>query len=95
MRTLIAWEIRTAIVKTVSTERMRGKTWRQRLELATGPLRALRVPHRERTDGKQILVYDDVFTEGQTLNEVARRLKRDGGATRVCGVTLMRQCFGR
>ena len=40
-------------------------------------------------------MYDDVFTGGHTLNEVAHRLKRDGGAARVCGVTLVRQRFGR
>jgi len=83
-----------AIIKTAATERMMGKTWRQRYEIATGPLReALSVPDPARTTGKEILVYDDVFTDGQTLNEVARCLIDEGGATRVCGVTLMRQPF--
>ncbi len=85
-----------AIVKTAPTEPMVGKKWKQRHELATGPLRAaLRVPNPARTAGKAILVYDDIFTDGQTLNEVARCLIYDGDATRVCGVTLMRQPFGR
>lgn len=40
------------------------------------------------------LVYDDVFTDGLTLREIARKL-RDAGATRVCGVTLCRQEYRR
>jgi predicted amidophosphoribosyltransferase len=85
-----------AIVKTAPTERMVGKNWKQRREIAIGPLRdALRVPNPAQTAGKAILVYDGIFTDGQTLNEVARCLILEGGATRVCGVTLMRQPFGR
>jgi predicted amidophosphoribosyltransferase len=34
-----------------------------------------------------------VFTDGLTLNEVARALRRAGAAA-VCGVTLCRQPFG-
>jgi predicted amidophosphoribosyltransferase len=85
-----------AIEKIAATDRMMGKTWRERFELARGPLRdALRVSDPARTHGKQILVYDDVFTDGHTLNEVACCLHRHGGATRVCGVTLTRQPYGR
>jgi predicted amidophosphoribosyltransferase len=40
-----------------------------------------------------ILVYDDVFTDGHTLYEVARCLKLQGGAADVCGVTLARQIY--
>ena len=43
--------------------------------------------------GKHVLVYDDVFTDGLTLNEVARALRR-AGADEVCGVTLCRQPYG-
>jgi predicted amidophosphoribosyltransferase len=85
-----------AIEKIAATERMMGKKWRQRFDLARGPLRhALRVSDPARTDGKQILVYDDVFTNGHTLNEVACCLRLSGGATRVCGITLARQPHGR
>ena len=44
---------------------------------------------------QDILVYDDVFTDGFTLREVARALIENGGARRVCGVTLTRQPWKR
>ena len=37
-----------------------------------------------------MLVYNDVFTDGLTMNEVARCLREQGGAAAVCGVTLAR-----
>jgi predicted amidophosphoribosyltransferase len=40
--------------------------------------------------GKTIMVYDDVFTGGHTLNAVARRL-REAGAVKVVGLALARQ----
>ena len=83
-----------AIIKTKPTTSMTNKTWQQRHEIATTELRdALHVPDRDRTEGRSILVYDDVFTDGHTLYEVARCLKRQGGAAEVCGVTLARQSF--
>jgi predicted amidophosphoribosyltransferase len=39
--------------------------------------------------GRRILIVDDVFTTGTTLNAAARRLK-DRGATAVCGLTILR-----
>ncbi len=42
-------------------------------------------------DRLSAVVYDDVFTDGFTLNEVARCLKNKGNANEVCGVTLARQ----
>jgi predicted amidophosphoribosyltransferase len=41
-----------------------------------------------------VLVFDDVFTDGFTLREVARALQA-AGANSVCGVTLTRQPFRR
>ena len=83
-----------AIIKAAATERLTGKTWKQRRDIAIGPLReALQVPDANRTRGKHILVYDDVFTDGQTLNEVARCLKLAGEANSVSGVTLARQPY--
>jgi predicted amidophosphoribosyltransferase len=85
-----------AIVKTAETDRFVGKTWGQRKEIAEGSLReALAIPDVTVTRGKSILVYDDVFTDGFTLREVARKLKLDGDATVVCGVTLTRQPWNR
>jgi predicted amidophosphoribosyltransferase len=85
-----------AIIKTAATTPMTNKNWKQRHEIAQSELReALDVPDPDRTRGKTILVYDDVFTDGHTLNEVARCLKLKGEASQVCGVTLARQPYGR
>lgn len=84
------------VIKTVETERMRGKTYQERRTNAEGPLRAaLRVPDPSLTRGRRIVVVDDVFTDGLTLREVARVLMREGGAAEIHGVTLARQPFGR
>jgi predicted amidophosphoribosyltransferase len=62
-----------------------------RISVAEDKLRkALVVKHPERVRGKQVLVYDDTFTDGCTLNEVARALQL-AGTKRVCGITLCRQ----
>jgi predicted amidophosphoribosyltransferase len=83
-----------AIVKTAVTPPLVGRTWQQRREIAEGELRdSLRVPNRRRTEGQAILVYDDVFTDGFTLREVARCLREEGGAAMVCGLSLTRQPF--
>jgi predicted amidophosphoribosyltransferase len=83
-----------AIIKTGPTESFAKKTYAQRRDLAQTELRdALQVPDPRRTKGTRILVYDDVFTDGHTLNEVARALMFLGGAREVCGVTLCRQPY--
>lgn len=51
---------------------------------------ALTVPDPDRVRGRQILVVDDVFTDGSTLREVALAL-RDAGAAGVSGLMLARQ----
>jgi predicted amidophosphoribosyltransferase len=85
-----------AIVKTQKTEPFVRKTWADRKTIAEGDLRAaLEIPDTSRTEGNAILVYDDVFTDGFTLREVARALVENGGARRVCGVTLTRQPWTR
>lgn len=85
-----------AIVRTAAVPRMVGHTWRERKDIAEGPLRAaLAVTDLDRTRDATILVYDDVFTDGFTLREVARCLRVDGGAAEVCGVTLTRQPWNR
>jgi len=84
------------IVKTKPTETMVGKSYAQRRAYAETELRAaLAVPASARTSGKRVLVYDDVFTDGLTLNEVARTLRGEGKAAVVCGVTLCRQPWRR
>ena len=81
-----------AIVKTGPTESLMGKSYARRREIGETELRAaLKVPDPDRTRAKRILVYDDVFTDGRTLDEVARALRGAGEARAVCGVTLCRQ----
>lgn len=82
-----------AIKKTGPTPKMVELTYRQRSEAA----RAQLAPLLEVTDpaivaGKKVLVYDDVFTTGTTLREVALKLKA-AGADSVDAVVLARQPF--
>ncbi len=79
-----------AVTKTGETPGMAGRGWAARQELARGPLRAaLAVPAPDLVAGRQVLVLDDVLTEGSTLREVARALRR-AGATDVAGLVLAR-----
>lgn len=71
--------------------KMVGLTWGERSGVARfqlGPL--LHVPDPSRVAGRSVLVYDDVFTSGTTLREVARKLL-DAGAASVDVVVLARQ----
>lgn len=80
-----------AIIQTAETERFVGKNWRQRKAIAEGPLRAaLVVPEPDKVAGKRILVFDDVFTEGFRIREVARALIH-AGARDVSEIVLARQ----
>jgi predicted amidophosphoribosyltransferase len=94
----IAWPFEyDLLVKDAPTERFatRGavKPWRERKQIAEGSLRAaLRVPNPARVAGRRILVFDDVFTEGFTIREVAKALI-DQGAIEVSEVVLARQPF--
>lgn len=82
------------IVKTSPTTRFVGRGWKERYRIAVQEIRpALTVTDRAAVEGKKILVFDDVFTDGLNLNEVARALRLRGGATEVCGLTLMRTKF--
>ncbi len=53
---------------------------------------ALKVIDPDAVKGNDVLVFDDVFTSGLTLREVARKLKA-AGAGHVAGVVLARQPF--
>jgi predicted amidophosphoribosyltransferase len=80
------------IAKTRPTARLARLDHRERRRVAEEQLRpALRVIDRGRTAGRRILVVDDVFTDGRTLDEVARALRLQGGAREVCGLALCRQ----
>ena len=81
-----------AIVKTGPTPPLAGRPHRERRRVAEEKLRTvLRVPDPTRTAQRRVLVVDDVFTDGRTLDEVARALRLQGGARVVCGVSLCRQ----
>jgi predicted amidophosphoribosyltransferase len=89
------WPFRLDVVtKTAPTPPFRGRTWQQRHDIAVGQLRsALAVRDPEIVRGRRVLVFDDVYTEGLTLREVARVL-RLAGAIEVSEVVLARQPYG-
>lgn len=79
------------IIKTKETTSLTGQSWARRRELAENEIRSsLIVPAPGRVKGMSILVFDDVFTDGSTLREVARALQR-AGANAVSQVVLARQ----
>jgi predicted amidophosphoribosyltransferase len=81
-----------AIAKARRTQPMAQRNWRERKQIAETELRdALVVANPSRTRGRRILVFDDVFTDGLTLREVARCLLGQGGAREVAGIYLARQ----
>jgi predicted amidophosphoribosyltransferase len=81
------------IVKTRSTPKMQGHSYQERRAISEEELRdSLQVTRKQSIRNQRVLVYDDVFTDGLTLNEVARAL-RLAGAVEVCGVTLCRQPY--
>jgi predicted amidophosphoribosyltransferase len=82
-----------AIVKVAETPGMQGRTWAERQRLAAGPIRqSLAVPDREAVAAMRVLVFDDVLTEGSTMREVARALRR-AGAREVVGLVLARPAW--
>jgi predicted amidophosphoribosyltransferase len=82
------------IAKSGPTGRFLGISPRERREIAEGELRAaLSVPEPERVAGRRVLVFDDVFSEGYSLREMARVLTR-AGATEVAGLVLARRKGG-
>ncbi len=89
------WPIRLDVmVKTQPTPRLKDQpSWRARAIVAEdeiGP--SLEVLDPSAIDGRSILVFDDVFTGGLTLREIASKL-RDAGAHHVAGLVLARQPF--
>lgn len=82
-----------AIIRTKEVGRFAGKSYQQRRALADGDLfDSIHVTEPQKIADRKILVYDDVFTTGLTLQTVATRL-RASGATDVCGVSLVRAPF--
>ena len=81
------------VVKTAETPGMTGRSWAERQCIARGPLRrSLSVPDPPAVAGAQVLVLDDVLTEGSTLREVALALRR-AGASDVAGLVIGRPAW--
>jgi phosphoribosyl transferase-like protein len=82
------------IAKTKATTRFKdARDWHERHRIAKEEIRpALEVLRPELVDGRRVLVFDDVFTDGLTLREVARAL-RGKGAVQVSEIVLARQPF--
>jgi predicted amidophosphoribosyltransferase len=76
------------VVKEQETPGMAGLGWAARQAVARGPLRRSLRASRP-LGGAQVLVFDDVLTEGSTLREVAGVL-RAAGASDVAALVLAR-----
>lgn len=84
---------RDVMTKTAMTPTMAGLPFGQRAQMAETQLRpALQVSDPAAVAGKLVLVFDDVFTAGLTLREVAFKLKA-AGAAGVAGIVLARQPY--
>lgn len=85
------WDIAAGtVVKDCDTTPMSGTSRFRRAAIAERELRsALRVPDVSAVRGRRVIVVDDVFTEGSTLQEVARVLL-ESGAAEVAGLVLAR-----
>jgi len=81
----------TALVRTVVTEPQTSLTRQERLRNLR---RAFKVRDAEPFDGRRVLLIDDVFTTGTTLNECAKIL-RSAGAASVSALTLARTMDSR
>ena len=82
------------IAKSGPTGRFLGISPAERRRIAEGELRAaLSVPEPERVVGRRVLVFDDVYSEGFSLREMARVLL-GAGAAEVAGLVLTRRKGG-
>ncbi len=82
------------IAKSGPTGRFLGISAEARREIAEGELRdKLSVPEPERVAGRRILVFDDIYSEGYSLREMARVLL-EAGAAEVAGLVLARRKGG-
>ena len=82
------------IAKSGPTARFLGTSTHARQRIAEGELRAaLSIPTPARVAGRRVLVFDDVYSEGFALREMARVLLA-AGATEVAGLVLTRRKGG-
>jgi predicted amidophosphoribosyltransferase len=89
------WPFAPGLVdKSGPTGRFLGISPEARREIAEGELRAaLSVPQPERVVGRRILVFDDIYSEGYSMREMARALL-EAGAAEVAGLVLARRKGG-
>lgn len=81
-----------AVVKSTRTDKMTSlSTYAERRDIGPTLQKAFTVPDRARTVGRRLIVVDDVFTTGTTLNSVSEVLRRQGGAREIVSITLARQ----
>lgn len=88
------WAVEPGLVQKVAeTPGMAGLGWSDRQAVARGPLRASLVagPSGDLA-GAQVLLFDDVLTEGSTMREVAAVLRR-AGASDVGALVLARPAW--
>jgi len=84
------WMIdRGAVLKRSETPPMRGLPWWRRQAVAAGPLRQALAVRDATLTGARVLIFDDVMTEGSTLQEVATKLLA-AGASEAAGLVLSR-----
>lgn len=70
-----------------------ARTWAERHAIATTFIRqSLLVPEMPDLHSAHVLVIDDLFTDGLTLDEIARALG-DAGANRICGLSVARRIY--
>jgi predicted amidophosphoribosyltransferase len=79
-----------AIIKTGPTVRSAGRTAAAKRAAARELRRLLRVPDPTATEGRRIIVFDDVCTTGSQLDAVADCLLGEGHAAEIRGLTLAR-----
>jgi predicted amidophosphoribosyltransferase len=79
-----------AIIKTQPTERSAGQPAPVKRAIADALRTALVIPDPARTQGRHMLVFDDVCTTGSQLNAVAGFLLAEGRAARVRALVLAR-----
>jgi len=88
-----AFDVKTegpAIIKTGPTEKSAGRTAAAKRASAAKLRQLLAIPDPSITEGRKILVFDDVCTTGSQLDAVADCLLEDGHAAAVKGLVLAR-----
>lgn len=86
-------EASPTVIRTRDVPSLRGTPMRRRRYIATNELRSsLRVTRPQRVSGRAVVLVDDLFVSGSTVDEVARALKSEGAA-RVDVVAIARKVW--